>query len=317
MNLRDYRFSLKYDYIDLMIVTPTTTNFQTVRRSTGASYVWRIDAGPGGSCTRFCIRIQDPPPWCELEAMVAAIPARTGAVVKVELSLDAVHVASDPGELAALAERMYHFTTRPVSSNQRFGFANVRRASFGTGSRAFNRRRLELGWCLYIGNQGNIPDHSFENRAAGLIKADASSQRIYVKRTNNGAALPPSEWRARFEWTLCREHLPFTTLDEARQVNAVRFASYFKFRRYREDLPELLLHGLKGVEQVGCIKNSQRRVHDRRTRADIELNKRTYDAAKLFVARMNRTPDRHHRCGNFGAANDEHFIKHLDRASHQ
>lgn len=253
------------DWLTVEFMTPGPHNAGKLKGALGASHVTPMNPGPGDYTTHFVARFQDPGPFAQViqTLRAAGVALEQGAFVRgIEIAFDLY--AHDRDALVQLAAHLYKFASNVADPENH---------------RTFNGPD---GSTIYIGNQGS-----------DTIPADPVSQRIYAKTTDRGQELPPELHRARYEITLTGSGLPFSTLGEAAAFNFIELAPWFKWRKLKGGLDPLQLATIKAAKQIGSrrvvkLRTGGRREFDRRTVADIELNKRAHDALRNLTRRVRR-----------------------------
>lgn len=263
------------DWIELQVETTSPTNFQSIKRWTGAKYVVPQDNGAGGAATVFRFRIQDPKGWDDVDLTLTRLPDLTSAVrvSAVEISLDAYGNGADHEGLAEQAARLHKFDAAPASPNRRFGgrWKGDVEAANHIGR---NKRLLLDGRVINVGN-----------------KRDARSQRVYVKGKDDGGKidLHPDQHRARFENTFTDTGLHDNGLPDTwegwRYFAFETLTRFYRFRRLDASLDGLSLMVAERASQIGERREHKSkaggvRLFSRSAPADTRLNEMTRDALR-------------------------------------
>lgn len=264
MDYRKFRFNAVIDWLEIEINTIKPTNFQTIKRHGGLSYVDAIGAGAGGAATNFIFKFHDPKNWQSVNEMLKYIekenPLANEPIVKsIEVSFDAYSRTATRDELVDLTGRFYRYLTNTVSQNHRVsGRKGLKFDVEPIDSGANIRRLLTQNRNLCIGN--NKDDASGFNK----YKADEEYMQIYFKKTDNdGTPIPVSDHRARIEIRLQGSKLPCSTLKEWQAFKFESLSNYFNFRTINQPLlalaPKGFIRALDSIAQIGATSGYKRR----------------------------------------------------------
>ena len=301
MDCSKFKFKVEADFIEIRFRIVKPTNIRAIRSEvegvTGRRpYVNRVRKGAAGETADFTVRIQDPPRWAVVQAVIDAMGERfpfadVPQVVAFELALDAYHETSDSQELARMVVHMYRGAVQPVSDNHR-----LYRDHKGSGRAIPASDRLESlmlqGYQIGIGN-----------------KRDPLYQHAYFKTTDNGGSAVSSEKRrARFEVRMQGAAIADMTLQDWAHARLTRAQCMVSGRpmsgicfRFREVNPEKLAGNpvveaaIDHVAQLGERRKRNRRgggtrMYSNITRADAELNEKARQALQNFLARWRSVP---------------------------
>ncbi len=275
---KDYKYRATIDWIEFEITTASTTNFQTVKRIVGNTYVLAVEPEGGGAATNFRFRIQDVTKWSELDLMIAKLnhllPTISIKIVGIELSFDAyLKQAYDVELYHKKAVAFYHFLHRPCSDNHRSS-SDHKYSAEGIVNLQSVKTAIENNRTLYIGSAG-----------------DPISQRIYFKTMDRATKLPEEKHRARYEITLTGDECPFHTLEQAKAYQFSNLAKWFKFRKYDATTTdfELLLTRWKKQQSMADVlrrAGGGKKVGAFGTVADTVLNDISYRQLKNLTLRL-------------------------------
>ena len=280
------RFRAEVDFALIGLELGRPSNFATVRRLTGATYVTGIDESGSHAASRFLVRLDDPGSRVKVLQSLEPLRARPGgfsaepALVGVEVALDCYSRRQVPDELLQMTERLFRYGTALCSANVRMT-RKLGEVVWAEDAVLF-RRRLAQGFTIVVGDTG-----------------DSIQQRIYLKRTDkNGAVkLPLAEHRARREVTLGADALstairafPGLGIEDSAPWRFEHLAEWFRFRRvrsgqFRDALAALLLQRqvVLGARVPG---RSKRRLYDPRLQADAVLNELARGALRELSRRF-------------------------------
>lgn len=275
-----YRFRAEVDWIELKVVTAAPTNFQSVKRRLGVGFVEPIAPGLGGACSEFSVKFQSPTSWVEIEKRLKLLatdyPLAEPVTVKgVEIALDAYSRDKSHDALIDMTVCFYRCACKLVSTNRRASRAKLE--SQGLETLPQLRRLVTNGYNIYIGN-----------------RFDSQRQHIYLKQTDSGGFLPLAEHRARTEFTLTGDLIPEVAFDGWKNRDFTEFASFFKFRSLKPELPLLVAAPLRASVQIGESRarktaRGHRRAFSRYTQADAKLNALAFDALRELSRRWRCT----------------------------
>ncbi len=275
-----YRFRAEVDWIDLGITTLAPSNFTTLRRRLGASYVKPVAPGPGGACRSFIVRLQAPKSWAEINDSILRLavdhPLDGVVIVEgVEIALDAYSRALNRDDLVDMAVNFYRGATKLVSTNHRA--SKTRGMSVGLRNASQTRRLIVDGFNIYVGD-----------------KADAQRQHIYLKETDGAKELPLPERRARSEFTLVGDKVPMQDFEEWKTIKFAKLGEYFKFRMLKADLDPVRATMMSAKAQIGERRprktpSGYHRLYSRSTVADRKLNALASDALRELSRRWQRS----------------------------
>ena len=241
-----YRFRAEVDWMELRIVTVKPTNFQTVKRRLGVTYVEALNEDLGGAATVFKAKFQAPRSWADINERVKhlthdhplADPIR---VEQVEIAFDAYSNEQSHHQLVEMALQFYRGATKLVSTNRRASKSKTE-ASNNLLVTTEVHKMLSDGYNIYIGNE-----------------SDDERQHIYVKETDVAKPLPIDQHRARTEFTLKGEKVPEPMFEAWSEHDFKQYAPYFKFRQLKEDLPLTTAHARHSLAQFGECRTRKAR----------------------------------------------------------
>ena len=276
------RFRAVVDWVELKVVTAAPSNFDTLRKRTGASFVQALDESAGGAATEFLVRMQEPSHWQDVEDALGRFTAdhalaKPVTIHAIEIALDAYSRINRRDDLVAMTLKFYKFA--------KFMASEKRRMSRGKGdthdivnARWLTPKDIADGYNVYVGNKG-----------------EPVQQHIYLKETTHqdgvAIALPSHEHRARTEVTFTGNGVPDGLVSNWRSFEIAALSGYFSYRRPKDELDPLLQLVVQTMPQVGeakprRAKSRHRRMHSTTTCADIELNARAYSALRELTKRM-------------------------------
>lgn len=285
LNYSLFIFRACVDWIEFEITTLNATRGPHIRKKMQLpSYVEPIDAGAAKEATRFKITYQDPSSWAELIDFIDRLEERfplAGApiITGIEITFDAYRNGATDAQMEEMCLGLFKFATFSPSKNQRFSG----RWAGDVSAIETDKQVLRMIGQDRVINLGN--------------KDDEISMRIYLKKKDAGALLPPEKHRARREVTLRGNAVPFRTFAEASAYAFTELRPYFKFRKKKEslsDLDEVLMAHTPqaGIRQKRVTADHSLRWHDRRTPADTRLNRIAYDALRGLSRSMQKTSPR-------------------------
>ena len=289
MDYKRYRLTAVIDWLQFSIKTQSPTNFQTIKRHCGLSYVEPLDKSAGGSATEFQFRLYDVQSWLHVKRCIDDIaeqfPLEDPPVITgVEIALDAYSKYGVEEDLVRMAAHFYKYLANPVSHNRRLGS----KSTSGFSAEIWHRdviQHFKEGDTAYIGN-----------------RHDNLSQRIYYKTTDKEVLLDQHEYRARVEITIMHDACPFKNIPEAEQYQLTKLARWFKFRRIREQLDGLSRKVAEEKAISGLVTPMRRagggiRMNAKSTKADQVLGDKAYDALRNLDRKLKRNV-RKNRFGN-------------------
>lgn len=277
-----YRFTSVIDWVQVRVKLSRATNFFTIRRHFGLTYVEGVDEQSSRAATEFKFYVYDVSKWTELQNCLDAIENEYGytqppEITGVEITFDAFSKSDDHEELVRMASHYYKYVARPFSKNRRFYLGYK-----GSAIRSSSIRHIDTLSKFGTGRTASI----------GCQSADGRSQRIYVKITDGKLPLNDiSEHRARYEVTLYDADCPFRTVQEAMEFKFQSLAKYFTFRRLKPNLFGIIEIIMKRRAHVGLVnpirrKNGGMRNNNRHTLADSQLNEIAYDCLRNLTLRL-------------------------------
>jgi hypothetical protein len=290
METNDYElfaFRAVIDWIELEVRTAAPTTFMAMLERAGVPYVRALNAPkgkPGRPDTQFTLKLHDPRNWRAIEATLRRIEERfpfaaATRVVGIEVSLDAYAKGASQEHLADLAATFVTFLANPVGSNVRVP------GQKGTRCRTRGAPMPDELRDLFLADKQVV----IEGRES------PQAQRIYLKRKDHGnVQLPENEHRARIEVTLQGEGLPHTDLEDWKCYDFTDLATFFKFRRLKDDLTPEQAVVAAANRQIGRKETRRRkeggtREFSKLTLADTVLNGKGYEALRDLSRRMRRT----------------------------
>lgn len=277
-----YRFTACIDWISIKVKLTRSSNFFTIKKHFGLSYVEGLNETPSLAASEFEFRIYDVNNWTELQKYLDAIEKEFGFSVPpeisgVEISFDGYSKANNHDELVSLAAHFYKFVARPFSENRRFY-----NQAIGSAYRSNSQRHIDT---LKSFQEG-------KTAAIGSQSEDARTQRIYVKTTDKKEKLlSHADYRARYEITLVGDQCPFRTMDEATAFKFQSLSKLFSFRRPKPGAAQLIQDNMEYRAYVGYVKPVRRkaggmRENNPQTMADTELNEIAYDCLRNLTLRL-------------------------------
>ncbi len=285
----DYKFKCELDFIEVRVHLQRTTNFQTVRRLSKATFVKAIDKGPGDESNTFELKFNDPGRWSTVTAAVQALEEVHGCrspaiVVTMEVSFDAYSRSQDLQSLVNIAGRFLQWSTINLSANVRSASTPGSAASVEV-SHTQNLKKLAQGETFYEGD-----------------KTDDVTRRTYVKTTDGAGTnaegtpikLPLDQWRARTEVTLRGASLPALLLSEAAtQFKFTELARFFKFRclsaEAQKNPIQLLVAGRAPILGARAPRKD-RRLFGSNTVGDRHLSSKSYECLRQLTDRLRYSP---------------------------
>lgn len=310
MDYTRFRFEAVVDWTEIEIQTARTTNFPAIQRKLNRIlrlpqgknvHVRAMDEGAGTDATIFRLQIQDPKNGQHVTEILRKL-AKDEPFTRRRLRTAAIEVAFDAysrdeatiDELAELGTHFYLGMTRPVSENRRLYHAHKGSPkSIDTPEKLI--RNLKDGWQIAIGDKEDKKDKE------GIVikKADDLYQHAYLKTTDNGKALPVSEYRMRLEIRLQGSELDNFKLTDWENCSFKRLSNFFNFRQWEEkvELDPLrqlisekcsrLQFGERGKSKLALVN----RLYPISASADTELNRKASDALRNLSKRWNRNED--------------------------
>jgi hypothetical protein len=233
MSSRSY--DVQVDWISFLLKVAKPSNGWSVKRvfdqwSNRKQHTRPVRPGPGGAADLFLVRLQEPPALRGLNAFVQANwPGAVTQIVGIEVAFDTYIGGTPVLELAqALTEQFFWMQYR---SNDYWYFYRIP----GEG-RAYvhtsDMSRLEMSKRFMA--QWQLTDQPNKFR---LIRFH-----LHLKTTDAGQLpLPQQLWRARFEVTLKRGSVPWTSLADLIRANFAKgLRQFFQFRRAKPSLHRTL-----------------------------------------------------------------------------
>lgn len=288
MKLTDrFRYRTVIDWIELVVMTATPTNFWTLKRLLGLTFVEGINEGGGRATTEFKFRVYDVKNWKQLDDAIINLSediklASEPIITAIEVSLDAFSKSNSTTELQEHTGEMVRMLSNPITSQRSHRAAGGFRGS------------AEQLW-LKSGKYFQVTKRSFY---FGNQKDDGVSMRIYWKHTDKGMELPIQEHVSRVEVTLKGENCPFKTIEEAKRYQFQNLSSWFKFRKVKEGLNGLNKLIVDANTQVGRrggwrvrAENNKKvsyRVSHPLTIANTELNEIAYEKLRQLTKRLSK-----------------------------
>lgn len=272
-----YRFRAEVDWIELRIVTVKPTNFQTVKRRLGVTYVEAMNEDLGGAATVFKAKFQAPRSWADISERIKHLTddhplAERIKVEQVEIAFDAYSNQQSHHQLVEMALQFYRGAAKLVSNNRRASKSKTE-ASNNLLVTTEVQGMLSDGYNIYIGNE-----------------LDNERQHIYVKETDAAHPLPVDQHRARTEFTLNGEKVSEPLFEVWNEHDFKQYAPYFKFRQLKDDLPLTTAHARHSLAQFGeCrprkARNGNTRLFSSSTAADAKLNAIAFDSLRELSRR--------------------------------
>ena len=280
-----YKFRAEIDWIELRLEFSAPTNFDTVRKRLDCPYVEPLDEGAGHAATIFNVKIHNPKSWDDLELTLIQLIhdhdlKRAPLVIGIEVALDAYSKAADRDELIDMVCHFYRGAQKLVSANRRL-YRTKKDPVFGITDLRNLRKHVAEGYNINVGSRSD---------------GDTVTQHGYVKDTDGDGkvALSANEHRARFEFTLRGNALPYTSLSAWGRHNFTEQANFFKFRQQKSMTSPSTAAAYANLAQIGerlapKTGGRGRRVFSKATEADIALNQLSYDALRELTRRMKAT----------------------------
>jgi hypothetical protein len=287
-DLARFRARAVIDWVDIEVETQSPTNFHTVQDRVGAilgagrkTWVEAVGKGPGGTATRFVIRLHDVPCYSDLASWITSLSARLPLTAykrlrQIEVAVDFYSRRGDRKELEALTLRLKHHVNA-------YGYKELESGP--------STERVENTWRLR-------PDRTL------VIEQAEICWRVYLKDRDKGSPiLNVAEHRARIEVRLS-DAQPSSRIPSFQDLKSYRFqglASLFAFRRLVPDesftaVPttaaelaqkrplELALR--RGIRELPLPSRQSRRKHSPITRADGLLKERCRQALRDLTRRV-------------------------------
>lgn len=292
MDYTKHRIRAVVDWIEIVIQTTDTTNFQTVQRAFGAALrlpadrkIWieNQNGHPSGADSIFSVRLHDVARHSDitdaLHAVNEQLPLEYGFTVsKIEIALDD-YCDDAPAQVA----RFYKYLKNPVSDNRRLYGEGKGTGEAIPANHSALARKIALGKQVAIGNT-----------------TDDRYQHLYFKTTDDGGktVLPQAEHRARIEIRLSGSGIPHESANDWANFRFESLARYFSFTTEKDNLSPLQQIVTNAPQQVGESKVRVRasggrikgiRLHGRTIRADDELNALARNALRKLSARWKPT----------------------------
>lgn len=275
----NFKYKTTIDWIKLEVTTVEDTNFHAIKVLFRVNFVESINPKDGGAANAFRLVIHDVTSWralIEKIELAKYVKPMSISIVGIEISLDAFSINNDKNGLIEKTAEFFWLLQNPCSKNIRAA-GQYNGSAEQLTSHSSTMRKIANQKSIYIGSQ----------------KDDTISQRIYYKTTNNRKSLPIDHHSARYEITLRENDCPFHTIEEAQKYNFAELASWFKFRKVREDLPALNLMLVNANRQLGSI-NTRRiagggtKVGNYGTSADSKLNRMAYNKLRELTKRLGK-----------------------------
>lgn len=314
MNYKAFKVTAVVDFVEIEVRLSGKSNAVAVRNTMPelALSVRAIDPGSGAPYPKvlsttateiFWVRIQDPPSHTALARTIEDFSVRSARrghqicgeprLIAIEIALDAYakdETQTGPQDLAALLAHMVR-GMQTVASDNRRKFHSYRGSVEAPARNVEGSARDFLnGYNVGIGNTD-----------------DAHYQHLYFKTTDGSterlAPLPEKEHCARYEnrysGQVLRER--FGSFAELATFDFSTLADHYSFRVEDMSKPASERLALAASSQIGSpsVSGKRRRhdgqrsrqfpvVHQRGTRADAELNKRSRNALESLTRRWNR-----------------------------
>lgn len=303
------RLEAVVDWAELIIHLSGRTNGWTLNewasQNLGISaYFDPQDEGLGRAASTFIFRIQDPANWdsvanalCRIEeAYPFSLPP---TLTSMEIALDAYIEGASRDELATHVFHRYRHMRHPTSLNQRF--SGRYKGDKEEVTVRDSHRLLREGRNIVIGEFG----HKHKSKPA-----DPITMRLYVKTKdqNNKVELIPSQWRSRWEITLRRDAMPFSTIEDARGFKFESLSEHFYTcidQKENQSVLDKIIWAAK--RQLGAKRDKpvmRRRKYPSGTIADAAENDAAYQALKKLTRSMNPKPRGGYRAASTDVAHN-------------